>query len=58
MGINSKKEFKNEIKIDNEYVKAVITGKNEDIFKIAIAITKAIEEIKLEEVKNNNKKRK
>lgn len=46
MGTNSKKEFKNEIKIDNEYVKAIITGKNEDIFKIATAIAKAIDEIK------------
>jgi len=35
------------IKIDNKYVKAELKGKTEDIFKIAIVIAKACEEIKI-----------
>lgn len=38
----------NEIKINNKYVKAVITGENDVVFEIAIAITKTINKIKLQ----------
>jgi len=41
----------NLIKIDNKYVKAELKGKTEAIFKIAKAIAKACEEIKIEEEK-------
>ena len=36
------------IKINNKYVKVELKGKTEDIFKIAKAIAKACEEIKIE----------
>ena len=41
----------NLIKINNKYVKAELKGKTEDIFKIAEAIAKACEEIKIGEEK-------
>ena len=53
--MKSKKEFdwtlNNLIKINNKYVKAELKGKTEDIFKIAEAIAKACEEIKIGEEK-------